>query len=271
VIAPVVPTASYGVVQRETPASVVDEVAETVRRLGYAKFDSGYTAAQIATISSAFDAARAAYVQRWTQERLRALDEQDTLRAMCTHGGPAFVQLACNPVLLEVLQRLIGGKFILNQQNGVINPPAQRYNQGAWHRDLPYQHFVSTSPLAINALFCVDSFTQENGATFVLPASHKAGPFPSEAFVRDHAVQVEARAGEFILLDCMTFHSGGFNRTDRPRRAVNHVFTIPMVKQQIKLTGNIDERGLTPEQKSLFGFEYPEPASVEAFLESRVR
>lgn len=32
----------------------------------------------------------------------------------------------------------------------------------------------------------------------------------------------------FIMIDCMTFHSGGVNRTARPRRGVNHVYTIPL-------------------------------------------
>jgi len=266
-----VPTASYGILRRETCASAVDEAAEKVRRLGYARLDAGYTPAQLASIAAAFESARQRYVARWTEERLRSLDELHTLRALCTHGGPEFVELACNPVLLALLEKLIAGRFVLNQQNGIINPPAQSYNQAAWHRDLPYQHFVSSSPLAINALFAVDDFTADNGATFVLPASHRAEAFPSEEFVRDSAVQVEARAGEFILLDCMTFHCGGFNRTDRPRRAVNHVYTIPMFKQQIKLPGNLDAQQLPPGQKGLFGFDYQEPASIEAYLESRVR
>lgn len=268
--APDVPTASYGTLQRDVSATLVDQAAEQVRRLGYARLDAGYTKAELAAISTAFDTARQLYVDRWTEDRLRSLDELNTLRALCIHGGPDFVAMATRPVLLTVLQRLIAGKFVLNQQNGIINPPAQPYNQGAWHRDLPYQHFVCSSPLAINALFCVDDFTADNGATFVLPASQHAAAFPSERFVRDNAVQVEARAGEFILLDCMTFHTGGFNRTDRPRRAVNHVYTIPMFKQQIRIPGNIEEQQLSPQQKSLLGFDYQEPSSIESYLESRV-
>ena len=39
------------------------------------------------------------------------------------------------------------------------------HHQSAFHRDLPYQHFTSSRPIAINALFCADEFTNENGAT----------------------------------------------------------------------------------------------------------
>jgi ectoine hydroxylase-related dioxygenase (phytanoyl-CoA dioxygenase family) len=264
-----IPEAAYGVLQQDRFESGQDEVAEQVRRLGYAILDSGYTPAQLKEISEAFNHVRERYVHAWGESRLRSLNEYHTIRALLTHGGELFMQLAMNRNLLAVLQQLIVGKFILNQQNGVINPPGETYNQGAWHRDLPYQHYVSSSPLAVNALFCVDDFTFENGSTFVLPASHKATAFPSGNYLRRNAVQVEAKAGQYILLDCMVFHSGGFNRTAKERRAVNHVYNIPYFKQQINLPGNMSVDGLSAEARELLGFNYQEPTSIEQYLASR--
>ncbi len=266
-----VPYADYGVLLRDVSTADVDRAVEEVLRLGYTRLDAGYTSVELAEISQAFDAAHERYLEQWGEARLQSLDENNTLRALCTHGGPTFVALASNTLLLAVLERLIKGRIILNQQNGIINPPGNTYNQGAWHRDLPYQHFVSSSPLAVNALFCVDDFTADNGATFVLPASHRTAAFPSDHFVYNQALQVQAHAGEFLLLDCMTFHSGGFNQTKQARRAVNHIYTIPNFKQQIKLPGIIDKQGLTPQQLALFGFDYQEPTSIAAYLESRAR
>lgn len=264
-----VPEHVYGVLQQDRFDSGQDEVAEQVRRLGYAVLDSGYTPAQLREISDAFDRVRERYVNTWGETRLRSLNEFHTIRALLTHGGATFMQLAMNPSLMTLLQKLIVGKFILNQQNGVINPPGETYNQGAWHRDLPYQHYVSSSPLAVNALFCVDDFTFENGSTFVLPASHKAIAFPSESYLRNNAVQVEAKAGQYLLLDCMLFHSGGFNRTAKERRAVNHVYNIPYFKQQINLPKNMSDYALSVEARELLGFNYQEPASIEQYLASR--
>jgi ectoine hydroxylase-related dioxygenase (phytanoyl-CoA dioxygenase family) len=264
-----VPEHVYGVLQQDRFESGQDEVAEQVRRLGYAVLDSGYTPAQLREISDAFDRVRERYVNTWGETRLRSLNEFHTIRALLTHGGATFMQLAMNPSLMTLLQKLIVGKFILNQQNGVINPPGETYNQGAWHRDLPYQHYVSSSPLAVNALFCVDDFTFENGSTFVLPASHKAIAFPSESYLRNNAVQVEAKAGQYLLLDCMLFHSGGFNRTAKERRAVNHVYNIPYFKQQINLPKNMSDYALSVEARELLGFNYQEPASIEQYLASR--
>ncbi len=160
--------------------------------------------------------------------------------------------------------------YILNQQNGVINPPQETYNQGAWHRDLPYQHFITSKPLAINALFCVDDFTFENGATFVLPASHKSENFPSSDYIQRNAIQVEAKAGSFIVLDCMLFHSGGFNKTCFERRAVNHVYNIPFFKQQINIPMNMEDTHLSAEERDILGFSYVEPGSISDYLSKRM-
>jgi ectoine hydroxylase-related dioxygenase (phytanoyl-CoA dioxygenase family) len=264
-----IPEATYGLLLQDKPESELEEVAEQVRRLGYALVDSGLSATELSQLSDAFERTRADYVQTWGEARLRSANEFHTVRAPMTHGDPVFLRLATNQNLLAVLGKLIVGKFILNQQNGVINPPGETYNQGAWHRDLPYQHYVCSSPLAINALFCVDDFTLENGATFVLPASHKAANAPSESYIRRHALQVEAKAGQYILLDCMLFHSGGFNRSAKERRAVNHVYTIPYFKQQIKIAGNIDAEQLSAAERDILGLNYQEPLSIEQYLSTR--
>lgn len=264
-----VPERSYGILHRELVESATDEAVEQVRGIGYAILDAGYSPAELAELSDEFERTRERYIEKYGESELRGLDEIHTIRSPLVHGGQAFVGLALNPNVLAVLAKLIAGKYILNQQNGVINPPQVSFNQGMWHRDLPYQHFVSTQPLAINALFCVDDFTKENGATFVLPASHKSEAFPSPSYVKRNAIQVEARAGSFILLDCMLFHSGGFNRSRAVRRAVNHVYTIPYLKQQINLPMNLGGKKLSAEAMDIFGFNYMEPASIDDYFAQR--
>lgn len=264
-----VPEKSYGILQQTAAGSAIDEVVEQVRSLGYGILDSGYGAPELQNLSAEFDRVHRKYIESYGEAWLTGLDEHNTIRAPLTHRSAAFLALAFNENLLLALKKLIAGKFILNQQNGIINPPQQSYNQSAWHRDLPYQHFLSTTPLAVNALFCLDDFTFENGATFVLPASHKSGAFPSAPYVKKNALQIEARAGSFILLDCMLFHAGGFNATQARRRAVNHIYNIPYFKQQINLPANMSDAELSPEQSEILGFRYLEPVSVAAYLSGR--
>lgn len=263
------PQGSYGVLQRDQRSGFIEEAMEQIARLGYAVVDSGYTEQQIANIGLSFSQASQRYTEEWGAKRLEALNEHHVIRALLTHGGAAFSELALNSNVLAVVRGLIKGRFILTQQNGVINPPQEGYGQGAWHRDLPYQHFTSSHPLAINALFCVDDFTVQNGTTYVVPASHRFESFPSEAYIRRHAVPVEARAGQFIVLDAMTFHGGGFNRSSKVRRAVNHVYTIPFFRQQISIPPHTAAASLTEEQRQILGFGLTEPRSVEEYLDMR--
>lgn len=261
-----IPEASYGILIQNQTDTVIDEVVEQIRMLGYGVIDSGYSSSELKNFSEVFNHTRAEYIKNQGEEKLRAANEYNTIRAPLTHGDEAFLRLALNKNLLPVIKKLIMGKFILNQQNGVINPPGETYNQAAWHRDIPYQHFVSSMPVAINALFCVDDFTFENGSTFLLPASHKAEAFPSAHFIKNNAVQIEAKAGSFIILDCMVFHSGGFNSTGSERRAVNHLYNIPFFKQQINIPRIMPDVSLTDEEKEILGFTFQEFNSVSEYL-----
>jgi ectoine hydroxylase-related dioxygenase (phytanoyl-CoA dioxygenase family) len=248
--------------------SDVDRAVEEVTRLGFAVFDAGLTKNQVASISERFDAVHKEYTVRFGADFLRSKDEHNTVRLPLALDR-TFLDLARTSSLLSVIGRLIAGKYVLNQQNGIINPVNSRYNQDAWHRDLPYQHFVSSRPIAVNALFCVDEFSTENGGTSVLPASHLQTAFPSGEYIARHSHQVTAPSGSFIILDCMTFHKGERNHTQRPRRAVNHVFTIPFIKQQISIPSVLGDEELEDSARELLGYRYQPPLSVDEFIRSR--
>jgi ectoine hydroxylase-related dioxygenase (phytanoyl-CoA dioxygenase family) len=111
--------------------------------------------------------------------------------------------------------------------------------------------------------------TIENRSIWVLPASHKSCDYPSEHFIASNALQVAAKAGQYIILDCMTFRSGGFDSTSAERRALNHVFTLPCFKQLVRIADNIPDQSLTAEHRKPLGFGYLEPASMAEFLAKR--
>src|SRR5882757_3669618 len=263
----------YGVIEQTASETDVDYICESIRHLGYAVIDAGYESGWLEALSDAFERARQRHRSKHGGvDALKAVDEHNTIRLPLAYE-PMFLELATNAKIIETCRRLIAGYVVLNQQNGVINPPnSERYNQRAWHRDLPYQHFVSSRPLAINALFCLDPFTIENGATKVLPASHRQELFPSDRFAEAEAVTITAPAGSFIVLDCMVFHSGGINMTDRPRRAVNQVYSIPLLRQQIDLPDALGENFVTDNKlRRLLGYDVRVPRSVAEYLAARAR
>lgn len=264
-----IPTGSYGVLLRETSDSLIDLAVEQIRALGYATIPSGISTEEINSFRIDFDSNHRQYTERFGLNKLSSIDELNTVRAPLTHGPDSFLKIATNEAILSLIGKLIRGEFILNQQNSIINPPQKDYNQGSWHRDLPYQHFTSSNPIAINSILCVDNFTKDNGATFVLPASHKSKKLPSPEYIKKNAIQIEANAGDYIVLDCMLYHAGGFNSTNAARRGVNHVYTIPFFKQQINLPDNINSANLSENTKRLLGFRYSEPKTILDFLNSR--
>ncbi len=263
------PDTSYGILRQNHNSNEIESIAEQVRILGFSTLPSGLSSAQIKLLSEKFDSVHTDYQEKHGKNFLIKIDEENSIRCPFLYDFSTFLRIALNKKLLSLVGELIQGKFILNQQNGVINPPLKKYNQGAWHRDLPYQHFVSSQPIAINALYCIDDFTEHNGATFVLPASHKCEELPSNEFIQKNAMQIAAKAGTFIILDCMTFHSGGLNTTNTSRKAINHVFTIPYLKQQIQIPTNLKSYKLSSKEKDILGFHNKEPQSVEKYLFER--
>ena len=264
------PIPRYGVRTQSAPADEIGRAVESLRLLGFAVLEAGYAAEQVAALPERFDALRAKAMAEYGAEALRAIDEHNTVRCPLA-ADPAFLDLAMNDRILELCGRLMGPGFILNQQNGIVNPSdGTTYNQSLYHRDLPYQHFVSSRPLAVNALYCIDEFTAENGSTLVVPATHKDEAFPSDDFIRANERVVTAPAGSFLVLDCMVYHRGGVNRSGKDRRAVNHVYTIGLMRQQIDLPALLGAGYTTdPKLRQLLGFDYVTPRSTAEYYEGR--
>lgn len=264
----------YGVKEALVARDEIDVLIEEIRLLGFTTLDAALSPQTLDSLSSAFDAG----AERYRKEAesagydLPAINENDSIRVLPRYA-PAFLEIAFNERLHVLLSRILGDYYILNQVNGLINRANKsRYNQASFHRDLPYQHFVSSRPIAINALFAIDDFTLENGATRVIPASHHHEAFPSDETVRRLQRQVTVPRGTFIVLDCMLYHAGSTNFSTDDRRGVNHVFTIPMLRQQLHLPSVLGEAApLNDWQKKVLGFGLDEHRSVNAWLDARVR
>ena len=264
--------ARYGVKEALVAKDDIDVLVEEIRLLGYTSLASGLSETELDTLSGVFDAAEQRYQADAAEKSLdlAAIGERDTIRVLPAMA-PEFWQVVFNERLHRLLGQCLGDYYILNQANGLINRAnASRYSQAAYHRDLPYQHFVSSRPIAINALFAMDEFTIENGATRVIPASHTREPFPSDDTVRRLEKQVTVPRGTFIVLDCMIYHAGSTNFSANTRRAVNHVFTIPMLRQQIHFPSVIGyDRDLSDWQRKVLGFGLDEYRSVDEWLAAR--
>jgi ectoine hydroxylase-related dioxygenase (phytanoyl-CoA dioxygenase family) len=265
------PAASYGIVERGVAASDAARIAERIRLAGYAVVPGGFSSAEVADFGTRLEQVMARQVEEFGgADRLASIGDALTARCPIVYDD-AFVALAAHATVLAICRELLGDYIVLMQQNGVINPSGERHTQVAYHRDLPYQHFTSSRPLAISALFCIDPFTAETGATTMIPGSHRMEQFPSETVAAELDTQVSADPGSFIVFDAMVFHRAGQNRSGRLRRAVNQVFSTPIIAQQISLPDALNGRYADdPRLARLFGYEVAPSRSVAAWRERRL-
>jgi len=262
---------AYGVVERGAASTDAARVAERIRLVGYAVVPGGFSSTELDDLGSRLDRVMTRQVEEFGgADRLASIGDALTARCPLVYDE-AFVGLAAHATVLAICRELLGEYIVLMQQNGVINPSGQRHTQVAYHRDLPYQHFVSSRPLAVSALFCIDPFSSETGATTMIPGSHRMEQFPSDSVAAELDTAVIADAGSFIVFDSMVFHRAGDNRSGRPRRAVNHVYSVPIIAQQISLPDALDGRYADdPALARLFGYGVTPAPSVTAWRERRL-
>jgi ectoine hydroxylase-related dioxygenase (phytanoyl-CoA dioxygenase family) len=262
----------FGVKEFSAASSEVEQRVEEIGMIGYTIVPDALTESELETARRKVDE----IYRRQTEEvggenELKKFNDAYTARALLAYDE-FFLGVATNPKVLPIVEALLGDYYILMLQNGIINVPAVggEQNAGSWHRDLNYQHFVSSRPLSVSALFCVDEFSSETGGTHVLPGSHKMEIFPSEATVLSNERTITAPAGSVIVFDSMLFHRGGLNRSANTRRALNHMYTLPLIRQQISfprmLGGKFSEDAFL---RRFLGYEAETADNVRDWREER--
>jgi hypothetical protein len=134
------------------------------------------------------------------------------------------LDLVLHPRILPLCERVLIGDDIgpprcdriqLNITQGIGIGPDEP--EQVVHRDEKLFWVTPGHELLVNALYCLDDFTAQNGGTRFVPGSSywedaERWPEPHEI------VQAEAKAGSAILWLGSMMHGGGANRTDKVRR-----------------------------------------------------
>jgi len=135
--------------------------------------------------------------------------------------GDAFLDLIESPLISEFIPDYLDEDHPLVSQfsSNIVGPGSEAQ---FLHQD---QHAMQPStgfPIGINALICLDDFTESNGATRVIPGSHIAerGLAPDNIYSTKDTVPAVAPAGSAILVDTRLWHGSGANKTDERRRAI---------------------------------------------------
>ncbi len=201
---------------------------------------------------------------------LASMNDADNARCLLAYSDE-YMALATHPTIVGIAKAMLGDNLVLLMQNGVINRPDRAQFQGNWHRDLNYQHWVASRPIAMSALVCLEDFNVETGGTVFLPGSHLVERFPSQAIVAQGEVTPELPAGSVILFNSMVFHRAGVNRSGRIRRAVNHVIGAPILAQQVDIPAMLDAPApADPWLAGYLGYRWNPMRDVSAWRRHRI-
>ena len=159
--------------------------------------------------------------------------DKTTVRAHNLLGKTRCVDdLVCDPRLLALSQGVLGDKIqvsVVAMFDLLPGAKAQGLHQddGLWPLPRPHPPFV------VNVVIAVEDFTTENGATMLVPGSHKWHDQQVRQPPDVEPVQVEMRAGSLLAWTGAMWHGGGANTTqDQSRLGVDINFNLAYLRQQ---------------------------------------
>jgi ectoine hydroxylase-related dioxygenase (phytanoyl-CoA dioxygenase family) len=164
----------------------------------------------------------------------RAFDTQPpshgTQHIVVTEATPEHASwraLERHPSVLAAAAHVLGREFLVRDSHG--RNPLPGFGQQGLHAD--WKPRRATEPFyVVTALFMLDDFTVENGATRVVPGSDRlAQPVPKSVGQplahHPEEVVVTGSAGSVLVFNGHLWHSGRRNTGRGPRRAVQMIIT----------------------------------------------
>lgn len=171
-----------------------------------------------------------------------------------------YLDLCCHPSVLSVVKEVLQeGSYRNSGQFNLLCFDARDPDSNAevqqLHTDsnLPGQ---GGYPLIMVALFMLDDFTVENGATRIVPYSHLRSDYPENKKIYDEEIIIEASKGSVLIFNAALWHGGGKKTKDSSRWAVLPSYGRFFIKPSFDFARNIPAHifeQLTDDRKVLLG------------------
>jgi len=242
----------------------IKNYVEKVSENGFTIIENVLSHDECKNISDKLDRINEVEQNEFGKERLEKLNEIGILRTLLSNEQD-FASLVIHQKIYPIISALVGETAILHLQNSIIVFPEKKHGQSHFHRDFA-KDFISSKPLSVNALWMIDEFNSETGATWIAPKTHKMENWPSNEYLEKNAIQAKGKAGSVLIFDSMLIHRGGSNISNITRRAINHQYTKPFIKQQIDLPRYLGEK-YDKESKigQILGYWTVPPKNIQEF------
>lgn len=140
--------------------------------------------------------------------------------------------LFAHPQVVEVMGQLLDPDFVLADFSGINIGPGT--DAAYWHVDAPFTMVpepLPDIPLAIQVAWMLDDFTAANGATRVVPNTHRTRKKPPWGYdAIEGEIPLTGQAGSLAVWLSQTWHRAGANTTEEPRRALLSNYTRAWIK-----------------------------------------
>lgn len=161
------------------------------------------------------------------------LDDKSQRVWNIVNKGRIFEEMIQHPQVLAFQEYLLGTDCTLS--SFTVNFIGAGSPASGLHIDYPLGNLpppLPTFALCANTVYLLDDFTEENGATRVVPGSHKRGYGPKSGEEYTDVIQITGKKGDIIIVHGHIWHSSGENRTDQPRVGLLGFFCRSFMKPQ---------------------------------------
>jgi ectoine hydroxylase-related dioxygenase (phytanoyl-CoA dioxygenase family) len=169
--------------------------------------------------------------------------------------GPDLERVFTHPRILAGVYHILQCPFRLGQMNG--REPLPGYGQQGLHADWTAR--AKGEPFRIvTSIWLLDDFTSENGATRVVPGTHRQLTQPPKSFADPASRHPDQRiivgpAGSVLLFNGHLWHSGTRNQTNQHRRVLQCSF---VARDEVRFNAiKFDAADLSPTSRYILGDE----------------
>lgn len=121
------------------------------------------------------------------------------------------------------------------------------FNRPHVDSNYPYGNFLE----GIGCVVMLTDFTSDNGATWVIPGSHKKIMEPGDLEFEERGIQVTGNAGDVIIFHPRLWHKSANNFSDEWRHSLSIGVSRPWVRPHVDHFRLVERMGAIPENPRL--------------------
>jgi ectoine hydroxylase-related dioxygenase (phytanoyl-CoA dioxygenase family) len=149
--------------------------------------------------------------------------------------SPTARELVMHPLVLDTMRRVLGHAtgFQLHITQIITLEPGERAQP--IHRDQwVFNRFPFPAGFEVQCgtLWALTDFTEQNGATRLLPGSHLLDDRNEVPEIEGESVPAEMEAGSVLFYTGSVHHGAGANATDAPRHGLNITYDLSWLRQE---------------------------------------